>query len=233
MVRDRSIVSKGVDACSPMKVASPISLVSAGQAAIPSQSGSRDAPSLRVLGRTPMRAIIKKNDQETCNVAHPEWLDLREDPGAIARIDCARQYPNLRALLLNLNADESPFTTFGCTVWASTEALGAEPNEFASRIGLVFSQGTGEPGEVQYADLARRLAELLESEPGDALRAELQISPAKLTGGRQGFCLRLFLFARGAGEKQAQLRWNLGLVRVQQALLFLARAIRQKSNRLS
>jgi hypothetical protein len=174
-----------------------------------------------------MRAVVTKDSQEICNVAHPERLDLREDPGTIARIDCARQYPNLRALLLNLNADESPFTTFGCKVWASTEASGATPNEFVSRIALVFSQGTGEPDELQYADFARRLAELLESEPGDALRAELQISPAKLSGGRQGFCLRLFLFARGAGEKQAQLRWNLGLVRMQQALLFLARAIRQ------
>jgi hypothetical protein len=177
-----------------------------------------------------MRAVVTvvtNDSQETCNVAHPEWIDLREDPGSIARIDCARPYPNLRALLLNLNADESPFSTFGCKVWASTEGLGAEPNEFASRIGLVFSYGTGEWGEVQYADFARRLAELLESEPGGALRAEIQISPARLAGGRQGFCLRLFLFARGAGEKQAQLRWNLGLVRVQQALLFLARAIRQ------
>jgi hypothetical protein len=55
---------------------------------------------------------------------------------------------------------------------------------------------------------------------------ELQISPAAFSGGRQGFCMRLLLFSTGE-RQQAQLRWNLGLARVQQALLFLARAIRQ------
>ena len=173
-----------------------------------------------------MRATITKNDREVCNIDHPERIDLREDPGAIARIDCARQYPNLGALLLNLNADESPFATFGCKVWTSTEGSGAESTEFASRIDLILSPATA-PGESQYDDLARRLAELLEREPGDALRAQLHISPAQLAGGRRGFCLRFFLFARGAWEKQTQLRWNLGLARVQQAILFLARAIRQ------
>src|SRR5256885_1945305 len=199
MVRDRSIVSKGVDAWSRMKVATAISLVSASQPAIPSPIRLPGALRLCACWGSPMRAIITKNDQETCNIAHAERLDLREDPGAIARIDCARQYPNLRALLLNLNAEESPFSTFGCKVWASTEALGATPNELASRIALVFSQGSGEPGEVQYADFARRLAELLESEPGDGLRAELQISPAKLAGGPHRFCMRVFPIALRAG----------------------------------
>lgn len=193
------------------------------------RSLARQLP-LRVRGRF-MRTIITKNDQEICDVAHPERLDLREDRGAIACIDCARQYPNLRTLLLNLNADGSPFTTFGSKVWASSEGPGAEPSEFASRIDLIISAGRNPPDEVQYHDLARRLAELLEREPGDPLRAELRISPARLEGGRQGFCLRVLLLARAAAQQQAQLRWSLGLARLQQALLFLARAIRQ--NRVS
>jgi hypothetical protein len=182
-----------------------------------------------------VRVIITKDDtkddREICRVAHPERLDLREDPGAIARIAVARQYPNLGGLLLNLNADESPFSTFGCKVWAATENAGAEPIEFASRIDLIVSRGADEPDEAHYDDLARRLAALLECEPGDALRVELHISPAQLAGGRQGFSLRLLLFARGQGREQARLRWSLGLARVQQALLFLARAIRH--NRVS
>ncbi len=107
------------------------------------------------------------------------------------------------------------------------EDTGADLNIFASRIGLLISHVAEEAGQPEYEDLARRLAELLEREPGDALRAELQVSPAQLAGGRQGFCLRLLLFASGAAPEQAQLRWTLGLARVQQALLFLARAIRQ------
>jgi hypothetical protein len=174
---------------------------------------------------------VTKGDRKSCSVDHPDRLDLRENPGSIARIDAARQHPTLGGLLMNLNADDSPFSTFSCKLWADTDAANAEPSVFASRIGLVVSQRAGELGEAGYEDLASRLAGLLEREPGDALRVELQISPAEFAGGRQGFCLQLVLFARGAAPQQAQVRWSLGLARVQQALLFLARAIRQ--NRVS
>lgn len=176
-----------------------------------------------------MRVVVTNDSGQGCTVAGPERLDLRQDPRAIERIDAAREHPALRALLLNLNSEESPFWTFGCKVWTAQDH-GAEPNVFASRIDLIISQGAN-PGRAQYDEIATRLAGLLEREPGDALSAEVHISSAQFAGGRDGFCLRLFLFARAAGEEQARLRWNLGLARVQQALLFLARAIRQ--NRVS
>ena len=174
-----------------------------------------------------MRTIVTKDRANICSVAGPERLDLRENPGSVARIEAARQHTALRGLLLNLNEDESPFETFGCRVWTSTEETGAEPSVFASRVDLILSGGSRQTGEADYDDLARRLAELLEREPGDALRAELQIAPAQFAGGQRGFCLRLLLFARAAAAEQARVRWSLGLARVQQALLFLARAIRQ------
>lgn len=177
-----------------------------------------------------MRVIVTKDSGHGCSVAGPERLDLRVEPAGIDRIDAARRYPTFRGLLLNLNSDESPFATFGCKVWTE-DGEGAEPIVFASRIDLVMLQGAEQLGRAQYDEMATRLAGLLEREPGDAVRAELHISPAQLAGGFEGFCLRLLLFARGAKQDQAQLRWNLGLARVQQALLFLARAIRQ--NRVS
>ena len=177
-----------------------------------------------------MRVIVTDDSGQGCSVAGPERLDLREEPAGIDRIDAARRYPAFRGLLLNLNSDESPFATFGCKVWTE-DGEGAEPIGFASRIDLVISQGADRLGRAQYHEMATRLAGLLGREAGDAVRAELHISPAQFTGGFEGFCLRLLLFARGAAQDQAQLRWSLGLVRVQQALLFLARAIRQ--NRVS
>ena len=176
-----------------------------------------------------MRVIVTDDSGQGCSVGGPERLDLREEPAGIDRIDAARRYPAFRGLLLNLNSDESPFTTFGCKVWTE-DGEGAEPIVFASRIDLVISQGE-RLSRAQYHEMATRLAGLLEREAGDAVRAELHISPAQFTGGFEGFCLRLLLFARGAAQDQAQLRWSLCLVRVQQALLFLARAIRQ--NRVS
>lgn len=174
-----------------------------------------------------MRVSVTKDSQARRGLADSERFDLHDDPRSIGRIEAARQHPSLRGLLLNLNEDESPFSTLACKVWSVIEPAAAEPSEFVSRIDLVASQGAQELGEAQYHDLARRLAELLEREPGDALRAELQILPAEFAGGRQGFCLRLLLYSRAAAEEQAKLRWSLGIARLQQALLFLARALRQ------
>ena len=77
----------------------------------------------RITSQT-MRVIVTKIAAKPARVAGPERLDLREEPAAIEHIDVARQYPALRGLLLNLNADESPFSTFGCKVWAATDVAG-------------------------------------------------------------------------------------------------------------
>jgi len=172
-----------------------------------------------------MRVTVTKDSQARRSLADSERFDLHDDPRSIGRIETARQHPCLRGLLLNLNEDESPFSTLACKVWSVKEA--ADSAEFASRIDLVASQDGQQLDEAQYQDLAGRLAELLEREPGDALRVELQILPAEFAGGRQGSCLRLLLFSRAAAQEQAKLRWSLGVARVQQALLFLARALRQ------
>src|ERR1700730_8523557 len=177
-----------------------------------------------------MRVSVTNDSGQACSVGGPERLDLREEPTGIEHIDAARRYPTFRGLLLNLNSDESPFATFGCKVWIE-DVEGDEPSVFASRIDLVISEGAQRLSRAQYDEMATRLAGLLEREPGDALWAELHISPAQFAGGVAGFCLRLLLFARGAKQDQAQLRWSVGVARVQQALLFLARTIRQ--NRVS
>jgi hypothetical protein len=172
-----------------------------------------------------MRVVITTDKHEIGGISEP--LDLRENPRAIANIDAARQHPALGGLLVNLNSEESPFSTLGCEVWSSIETAQAEPDVFTSRLDLVIRDEIGISGQSQYEDLARRLAELLEREPGDALRVELHIAPTALSDLRHAYCLRLILCACGKGEQQARLRWTLGIARMQQALLFLARAIRQ------
>jgi hypothetical protein len=172
-----------------------------------------------------MRVTVTEVEQQVGGLSEP--LDLRQDPRSIASIDAARQHPAFGGLLLYLNSEESPFSTLGCKVWSSIDDSEPEPNKFASRIDVVIRQDAGGHGKVQCEELARRLAELLEGEPGDALQAELHIARTALASVRQEYCLRLILCSRGRGEQQARLRWTLGIARVQQALLFLARAIRQ------
>jgi hypothetical protein len=173
----------------------------------------------------PVRVVITTDSSEI-NDRGPEQLDL-QDTQAITRNNAALQFPVLRGLLSSLSEDESPFSTFGCEVWNARQGSESEPDIFASRIDLIISHRAEELDRAQYEDFASRVARLLEREPGEALRAELQIASAEFPDGRKGLCLRLFLFAHGAGRERAQLRWSLGLARVQQALLFEARAIRQ------
>ena len=80
-----------------------------------------------------------------------------------------------------------------------------------------------------YTEIAASLKELLERDSADSIRGMLRISPCDFPEqNRRGFCLEIRLVARGDSAKQAEVRWGLGLARVQQALLFRARALGQQ-----
>jgi len=78
-------------------------------------------------------------------------------------------------------------------------------------------------------DLSSGLKELLERDTADAARATLRTSSCDFTAeNRRGFCLSIRLVAEGSSTQQAELRWGLGLARIQQALLFRSRTLKQK-----
>lgn len=141
--------------------------------------------------------------------------------------DAGGKVPVFRGFLSSLSDGESPFSVLSYKVWSAKSDSESEPLAFASRVDLTISQSAQSLDRQQYADFAAGLAKLLEHEPGDALMVELQIASVRFPDGRQGFCLAILLVARGTGPDQARLRWSLGLARIQQALLFEARALRQ------
>ncbi len=171
--------------------------------------------------------------------ADPEvrYFDLRESPRAIAHIEAARRHPPLRNFLVAVNSDDSVFSTVRCKAWLeqAAAASGAEACEFISHVDLVFAPEPFNFERSRYHSLAPRLEELLSREPSpDALHLELHVRPCRFRAtGRPGFYLRILLSARGATSQQAELRWGLGLARVQQALLFLSRIIRQQIAQVS
>jgi hypothetical protein len=62
----------------------------------------------------------------------------------------------------------------------------------------------------------------------DSLTAQLEILPCRFaSSSSEGVGLRIVFTARGASGEQARTRWGLGLMKVQQALLFVSRAMRQ------
>jgi hypothetical protein len=168
--------------------------------------------------------------------ADNRYIDLRENPDAVDRLEPARQHPPLRGFLAALNSADSFFATARSKTEhrqerprASAEAA-RDSSEFVSRVDLIFAAESFNFERARYEELARRLQELLTRDTApDALRAELRVRPCRFGAhSRTGFCLEILLYARGSTPEQAELRWGLGLARIQQALLFSSRILRQQ-----
>jgi hypothetical protein len=159
------------------------------------------------------------------------YVDLRQNPQAVERIAPARAYLPLRNFLIAVNSPESVFASATVAIESnlSATASAGEIHEFGSRISLVFTVPSLNFDRSHYTELTARLKELLERESEESSRSVLRVSSCDFPGeNRRGFCLGIQLVARGDSAKQAELRWGLGLARVQQALLFHARALGQQ-----
>jgi len=175
-----------------------------------------------------MRVTVKVDSEGYCVVGGSDQYDLRTRPQDIEQIEPARRYPALRNFLAYVNSGESLFITFGCKVWSEVdvEEGATEAWVFGSRVDIIFLHQADNFVQAPLEDVSRWIAELLERESG-ALWADLRVTPAKFSPEQEGYCLRLSLCARGATSGQAEIRWGLGMTHAQQAVLFVARALRQ------
>jgi len=167
------------------------------------------------------------------------YFDLRANPRELDRVEQARRHHPLRNFLATVNSADSIFSTVWCRTWLNREdasgVAGTEPYEFASSIALIYAREDFNFELGHCEDLAQRLAQLLTRETTrEAMRVELRVRRCRFCVREQwGFCLTIFLYARGATPEQAELRWGLGLARLQQALLFLSRVIRHEPTQTS
>lgn len=159
-----------------------------------------------------------------------QYLDLRENPAAISQIETAREYPPLMTFLTAVNGQGSLFATVRTKVWDEASTQSGAEFTFHSRVDLMFARAEFNFMPERYEDVARRLVELwMRDTSGDALSVRIEILPCVYGAAKtEGAALRLILSARSASAEQARIRWGLGIVRVQQALLFVSRAMRQK-----
>ena len=159
-----------------------------------------------------------------------DHLDLRANPQAVEQIAAARKYLPLRNFLSSLNGEESVFATASASTKSDSPAAVCVglAHEFASQTTIVFAEPSLNWDREHYADLAAGLQKLLERDASDAVHAVLRISPCDFAQEtRRGFCLSIRLVAGGESAEQAELRWGLGLARLQQALLFRSRVLKQ------
>lgn len=157
------------------------------------------------------------------------FLDIRRNARAIYQIEAARQHPPLGRFLATVNSEDSVFATAAARVQPAEPSAPGAPCRFSCRIALLFAEENFNFDTTHYEGLIAQLQKLLgsESEP-DSLALALRIGPCRFARlQREGFHLALTLDATGDSPEQAELRWGLGLVRVQQALLFLSRVVRQ------
>lgn len=157
-----------------------------------------------------------------------EFVNLREDPTGIARIAAASEHPPLAAFLVAINGEGSLFSTVGIRVCSSASSQSGEEFSFHSQVDLIFAHQPFNFIADHYEDAVRRLVELWMKDSADSLTARLEILPCQFEShSREGVGLRIVFTARGASAEQARTRWSLGLMKVQQALLFVSRAMRQ------
>jgi hypothetical protein len=177
--------------------------------------------------------IVEEGESNTQTPVFPpdeNYFDLRANPREIERIAAARQYLPLRNFLTSVNGEESIFATASANMKSDMPAaVSAGPAyEFASEMMIVFADSALHWERRYYLDLSSGLKELLERDATDTVRAVLRISSCDFTSeNRPGFCLTIRLVAEGSSAQQAELRWGLGLARIQQALLFRSRALKQ------
>jgi hypothetical protein len=97
-------------------------------------------------------------------------------------------------------------------------------------VDLMFARAEFNFIPERYEDAVQRLVMLwMKDSSGDALSVRMDILPCTYVDAKkEGATLRMTFTARSASAEQARVRWGLGIVRVQQALLFVSRAMRQK-----
>jgi hypothetical protein len=178
--------------------------------------------------------VVEETGAERPAAAFPpgeNYVDLRANPQAIAQIAAARRYLPLRNFLTEVNGPESIFATSNAATKSDLPGAiyGGSAYEFASQAVIVFAAPSFNWDRSHYVDLCSGLKELLERDPSDAVRAVLKISSCEFAAEqRRGFSLGIRLVAEGSSAQQAELRWGLALARVQQALLFRSRTLKQQ-----
>ena len=183
-----------------------------------------------------MRVEIVDDEKEKPGLAFPEigHSDPRDNPSSIESVGAPGRYLPLRNFLAAVNTPDSVFiVTFRETRanWSAGASAGPA-YEFASQAFLLFADTSLNLKKDHFTDLSLSLKKLLERDSTDSVRAALRISPCEFSAqNRRGFALIIRLVGVGDSSQQAEMRWGLGLARLQQALLFQARALKQQTSK--
>jgi hypothetical protein len=138
----------------------------------------------------------------------------------------------LKGFLAAVNSSDSFFRVQQCAYAFPAAALQEGSRSFRRTFLIGFSEEDFNHNRGLFFTLLEKMTELLREE-GSADSLEVRLSLTSTPGdlpGRASHALMLELCARGSTPEQAELRWSLGLVHVQQALFFTSRQLRQQTS---
>ncbi|MDP9160827.1 MAG: hypothetical protein M3O09_11455 [Acidobacteriota bacterium] len=161
----------------------------------------------------------------------PRYFDLRSHPEFLSEIAEARTLESLRDFLRAINSRPSILETAKCDAWSTTDINPQDeifdlPIKFGSYVDLLFSEHEPRFSFSKHEQLAQHLTQLLKRAPEMPASAEFLIrrcyyhSETDIT---EGFYFTFYLFGFGDELAQAQMRWEVGVRLVQNAILQLSR----------
>jgi hypothetical protein len=181
-------------------------------------------------------AVELGRDDETLEVpwAAPDgrlrYHDLKRDPDALAHIEEAMLWSELREFLTAVNAQASMLESAKCDAWSSTELNPEEeifgvPWKFGSYVDLLISDPTVRFSIEKHVTFLKHLIGLLKVVPEIPASAEFSLRRCFYHEGeavREGYYMTSYLFGYGEDEVQARKQWGIALKLVAAALTQLS-----------
>lgn len=162
------------------------------------------------------------------------YVDLRNNPDALADLPEARQYAPLAAALAELNRPSSPWLTAKCDAWsddeiARAEALHKATFRMCAYVDLVRSNESERFSFEQHERWAKSAAKALDDVDESLARCELIVrrcyfhpNATTVEDSSPGFYITAYVFGYGDSEPEASKSWGYALARVSAVLLALA-----------
>jgi hypothetical protein len=157
-----------------------------------------------------------------------KYFDLRQNLAAIANIEEALTFPDLREFLSSVNSAPSNMKSAKCDAWFSEEiteeeAVFGAACKFASYVDLTFHRPEPQCSFTLHQAFAGRLIELLKRAPELPASVEVMIRRAHFEDSpsnvREGFYFTVYVFGFGDDEQGARQSWGIALRLVGHAIL--------------
>ncbi|MFY9562275.1 MAG: hypothetical protein WAQ52_18745 [Terriglobales bacterium] len=160
------------------------------------------------------------------------YVDLKRHPELLARIEEAKQFPELAEFLRAINSPVSMVESAKCDAWF-TDKLSAEEDifgashKFASYVDLVFSRPEERESFPFHELFAKKLVELLRRTPETPSAAELNVRRCYFHSDAEpgkGFYCSVYVSGYGDDETRARQNWGIALKLLANAVLQLSAA---------